>query len=120
LSCSNGRTGTVEITALSCGSPGNCVAGGSYTYERVIQGGDTVYPQAFVMTETGGVWGPMEEAPGLRALGPQDSEIAFTSCPATTGDHGRTTGPAHGSHLGCTAIGDYRTKSDSGLFTTST
>jgi hypothetical protein len=125
----NGRTGIVEITALSCGSPGNCAIGGSYTYEgvnRVSSSDGTIYPQAFVMTETGGVWGPMEQVPGLRALGPKDSAIAFMSCAATRAGQGRATGLAPGPHLGCTAIGGYAFGSEdvnvvfSGLIATST
>jgi hypothetical protein len=123
----HGHAGIVEITALSCGSAGNCVAGGSYTYERVNLGTSdgTVYPQAFLMTETNGVWGPAEEVPGLRALGPKESEIDFISCAATGMGHSSTAGRVPGSDGGCTALGGYNKKTGTpepgafGLFTTS-
>jgi len=123
----HGHAGIVEITALSCGSAGNCVAGGLYTYERVnLNTSDgTIYPQAFVTTETNGVWGPAEEVPGLLALGPMRSGIDFISCAAAGRGHGSTAGRPPNSSGPCTALGEYYKKTRSaepgafGLFTTS-
>jgi hypothetical protein len=53
-----GPGGTVTtVDAVSCASPGNCGAGGEYS------GGE-----AFVASETGGVWGSAEELPGSATL----------------------------------------------------
>jgi hypothetical protein len=50
-----------EMTTLSCGSVGNCSAGGSYT-----DGSGNI--QAWLATEAGGVWGSAQEVPGTAAL----------------------------------------------------
>ena len=51
------------VTGVSCGSPGNCAAVGTYTYR------DSSYvQQAFVVNEVGGAWGTALEVPGLAAL----------------------------------------------------
>jgi hypothetical protein len=70
-----------EFGSLSCGSAGNCSAGGSYRDRS-----DDV--QAFVVTETHGAWGKAEEVPGTAALNtggngtaPQ-AEINSVSCAA--------------------------------------
>ncbi len=54
--------GGAAITgALSCPSPGNCSVGGYYTD---IDGNQ----QAFVASETAGLWSPAEEVPGIATL----------------------------------------------------
>jgi hypothetical protein len=53
--------GEAGIASLSCASPGNCAAAGSYT-----DGADHL--QAFVVSEVGGTWGPAAEVPGTAAL----------------------------------------------------
>ena len=50
------------VNAVSCGSAGNCVAGGAYT-----DGGG--HHQGFVADEQNGVWGTAAAVPGLAALG---------------------------------------------------
>src|SRR5215472_14787617 len=45
-----GREGGAQVSSLSCGSPGNCAAGGFYR-DRSGHG------QAFVVSERNGVWG---------------------------------------------------------------
>jgi hypothetical protein len=50
-----------EVTSVSCGSAGNCAAGGDYTDRRGIG-------QGFVAVERNGRWGPAVEVPGLGAL----------------------------------------------------
>jgi hypothetical protein len=51
---------TLGFGTISCASPGNCSAGGSYG----ISGGST----GFVDDEVNGVWGKPETVPGLAAL----------------------------------------------------
>jgi hypothetical protein len=53
--------GSAEITSVSCGSAGNCGAGGSY--EDSSDRG-----QAFVVSQVHGVWGTAVEVPGTAAL----------------------------------------------------
>jgi hypothetical protein len=53
---------TLRFGAISCASPGNCSAGGSYS---VTSGGSSA---GFVDDEVKGVWGPPEAVPGLAAL----------------------------------------------------
>ena len=55
------KGGSAEVLSVSCGSPGNCAAGGDYTDSS---GGG----QAFVAVERNGVWGRAIGVPGLRAL----------------------------------------------------
>jgi hypothetical protein len=57
---------TVNVNAVSCGSPGNCSTGGNYLATSNTPTGDT---SAFVADETGGVWGNAQQAPGTAALG---------------------------------------------------
>ena len=63
--------GVALISSLSCGSAGNCAAGGFYNW---IKG----QGQAFVVAETHGTWGTAEPVPGLPNLGP--SGIDSVSC----------------------------------------
>ena len=53
--------GASEVTSVSCGSAGNCAAGGGYTDSSGHQ-------QAFVATEHAGVWGSASEVRGVGAL----------------------------------------------------
>jgi hypothetical protein len=50
-----------DLFSVSCGSAGNCSAGGDYTDAS----GNL---QAWVITETNGTWGTAEEVPGTAAL----------------------------------------------------
>jgi hypothetical protein len=83
-----GRDAT--ISALSCASPGNCGAGGSYTSRLG-------YTQAFAVTQKDGTWGQAQQVPGTVALnagGQYGAGAAITAiaCPSA-GD--------------CTAVGSY-------------
>src|SRR5215472_10137408 len=53
--------GDAQVNGVSCGSPGNCSAGGFYTDSA---GGD----QAFVVSEVKGIWRAPIEVPGTAAL----------------------------------------------------
>ncbi len=82
-----------EVTSLSCGSAGSCVAGGDYL-DRSLN------TQGFVVIEKNGVWGKAIEVPGLAALDAGaggSAEVTSVSC-----------APA-GS---CVAGGDYADRSE--------
>jgi hypothetical protein len=53
-------TGQAQVNAVSCGSAGNCTAGGSY-----LLSGE---PVAFVVAETNGTWGSKMQVPGSKAF----------------------------------------------------
>ena len=55
------KDGYAEVNSVSCGSAGNCAAGGDYA----DQAGNS---QGFVASERDGVWGRAIEVPGLGAL----------------------------------------------------
>jgi hypothetical protein len=69
----------IEVSAVSCGSPGNCALGGYY-----IPYSPTFYDQyAFLATEKHGRWGSAENVPGLAALDAGDrAELTSLSCTA--------------------------------------
>ncbi len=81
----------VYLTALSCGSPGNCAAGG-YTVLPVRYAAN----HAFVVRETDGNWGVAQRVPGLTALGSAASSTDFVYCGRTAATSSR-----------CAAIGAY-------------
>jgi hypothetical protein len=67
--------GHANLTSISCGSAGNCAAGGSYG------GGGAA--EAYVANETNGSWGAAQEAPGSAALGTGNGvQLASVSCAA--------------------------------------
>jgi hypothetical protein len=71
-----GAGGGDETNSVSCASPGNCSAGGSYT-------DNSGNGQAFVVNETSSVWGTAEEVPGTAGLGGSPLEgITSVSCPS--------------------------------------
>ena len=53
--------GGAYVVAVSCGSAGDCAAGGSYLDQQR-------HDQGFVVSETNGVWGQALEVPGLAEL----------------------------------------------------
>jgi hypothetical protein len=75
------------LAEVSCSSPGNCAAGGTYTTDA------SGHSQAFVVSEKNGTWGTAIEVPGLAALNTGDeAQLASLSC---------------GSAGNCAAGGDY-------------
>jgi hypothetical protein len=59
------NTGNIAaVLVVSCGSPGNCSAGGSYTRHAKVNPPQEV----FAVTERNGVWGKAEEVPGTAEL----------------------------------------------------
>lgn len=70
-----------KVNSVSCGSPGNCAAGGAdYSFNT---GDGSVLGHAFVMDETGGVWGSAEQVPGMAWLNAgDDGSVGSVSCTA--------------------------------------
>jgi hypothetical protein len=66
--------GSARVEALSCASPGNCAAGGSYQ--------DAAHhDQVFAAIETNGVWGTATAIPGLAALNAGGlADVTSVSC----------------------------------------
>ena len=85
------RLRIASVVTVSCASPGNCSAGGSY-FTRP----DTFY--AFIVNEVKGVWRTAIEVPGTGALNVAggDATVASVSC-ASAGN--------------CSAGGDYQNPS---------
>ena len=80
------KSGDAAVSSVSCGSAGNCMAGGDYT-----DGGGS--GQGFVVSEKNGVWGQAIKVPGLGALNAGfNAAVDSVSC-ASAGN--------------CTASGDY-------------
>jgi hypothetical protein len=69
--------GFADADAVSCGSAGNCSAGGWYTGPQI---------QGFVVTETDGTWGDAEPAPGLAALNTSGNAQLWSMSCAKAGD----------------------------------
>ena len=82
------NTGRVaQVVSVSCSSPGTCVSGGFYSAG--------INAEAFVVDETGGVWGKAIEVPGTAALNASGfAEVASVSC-------------APGAPGNCSAVGGY-------------
>jgi hypothetical protein len=72
--------GVGGVESVSCASPGNCSAGGSYA-DGFNQKADGYYGQAFVMNETNGAWGQAKEVPGTAKLNKgRDAAVSSLSC----------------------------------------
>jgi hypothetical protein len=68
-----GTGATAMVSSVSCGSAGNCAAGGYYD--------DSFgHEQAFVVDETGGSWDTAQEVPGTRVLNTKGAEVLSVSC----------------------------------------
>jgi hypothetical protein len=65
---------TASVTAVSCASPGDCGAGGYYT-------DGSGHTQAFVVTETSGVWGTAKETAAALNTG-GNATVNSVSCPS--------------------------------------
>jgi Bacterial Ig-like domain (group 3) len=71
--------GNALINSLSCGSPGNCSAGGQYT-------DGSGAGQAFVVSEVNGVWGKAAEVPGSGTLNVGGGAAILSVSCASAGD----------------------------------
>ena len=66
--------GAAAVTAMSCASPGDCSAGGSYR-------DGLFHIQVFVVGQSNGTWGMAEEVPGTAALNKGGSaQVTSVSC----------------------------------------
>ena len=65
--------GYAEVSSVSCASAGNCAAGGIY----MDSSGRT---PAFVVDETGGSWGTLQQVPGSATLSTGNADISSVSC----------------------------------------
>ena len=65
--------GSAQVSSVSCSAAGSCAAGGYYN--------DGSHDQAFVVTETNGVWSDAAEVPGSADLNlGGDARVAAVSC----------------------------------------
>jgi hypothetical protein len=86
------RRGVAQINSVSCSSPGNCSAGGSYGGSP----GTPTFGQPFVVSEVNGVWHRAIPVPGVRALNTRKNGfISSVSCtrPGDCSAGGRYVGP---------------------------
>jgi len=81
-----------EVDVVSCGSPGNCAAGGTYTDRR----GNS---QGFMAVEKNGVWGKAIEIPGLGTLNKGGYAFVFSVSCASAGTCAAGGGYADRGHL---------------------
>ncbi len=65
-----------QLYSIACGAPGDCAAGGRYE-------DSASHYQAFLVTETNGVWGTAQEVPGTAALNEGgNGSVSSVSCGA--------------------------------------
>jgi len=68
------KGGNALVASVSCGSAGNCAAGGGYT-------DGSGHPQGFVVSERNGTWGKAIRVPGLGILNKgEDASVRSVSC----------------------------------------
>jgi hypothetical protein len=83
-------SGPAALTSVSCGSAGNCGAGGIYADTSGLR-------QAFVVSQVNGTWGKAIEVPGTAALNQGGfAGITSVSC-ASAGNCSAAGGYAHNS-----------------------
>jgi hypothetical protein len=71
---SSGKGDISQVSALACGSPGNCVAGGSYWSPK------SRLTLPFVDRETGGRWAAATAVPGLAQTSSLASQVTAAGC----------------------------------------
>jgi len=72
-----------HLEALSCGSAGNCAAGGYYLIAPSLPGDGDDEWEAYLVTEVNGRWGQAEEVPGTAALKSNgQAQVSTLSCPS--------------------------------------
>ena len=73
------KAGEIHLLSLSCGSPGDCAAGGYYFSSDHPDG----FEHSFVAVQRNGRWGKAIQMPGLVVLSHgQDAEVDSLSCSA--------------------------------------
>ena len=75
---------TASLGTVACGSPGNCVTGGSA--ENFTHKGN--FDKAFVAVQKNGQWTAATTVPGLKGLSQQGTNVESVSC-ARQSLHGR-------------------------------
>jgi hypothetical protein len=71
--------GLTGVSAISCSAPGDCTAGGEYSTGSSAENG--WIQQAFLVTESNGVWGKAAEVPGTGTLNKGDwAKVTSVSC----------------------------------------
>jgi hypothetical protein len=94
-----GTDGTdATLNTVSCGSPGDCVAGGGNNPNAADAG-------AFTVTETSGTWGSAQLVPGTGTLPGLQPAITAISCESSGCDAVGTTGPFSGEGFSVTETG---------------
>jgi hypothetical protein len=94
--------GGARLNTLSCGSAGNCAAGGYYLVAPTLPGDSEDEWEAFLVTEVGGRWGKAEEVPGSAALNQNgQAQLSAVYCPSAGN---------------CAAAGFYAAGMSGGLF----
>jgi hypothetical protein len=77
------RGGLVEVVAVSCPAPGDCVVAGEYTATAAVDRNGLRGEQGFIDTESDGTWGKAREVPGLTKISARGfSQITALSCPS--------------------------------------
>ena len=71
-----------QVTSVSCASPGDCAASGTYSTTAVDLRVQAPFQRAFVVNETDGTWGKAESVPGTVA----DPSGAYSVSCASPGD----------------------------------
>ena len=79
------NAGNARVTSVSCASPGNCSAVGTYK--------SGILYQVFVVSQVDGVWDTFEDVPGLVAANAGNARVTSVSC-ASPGN--------------CSAVGTYK------------
>jgi len=79
------KGGFASVTRVSCASPGNCAAVGTYSAAKP-------HVLSFVATEVNGTWQPAISVPGLATLDARDAQLNSVSC---------------GSPGNCAAVGSF-------------
>lgn len=72
------KAGNARVTSVSCGSAGNCAAGGFYAFGYAD---DNDYDQGFTATERHGSWSKAIQVPGLATLNKdKNAQVRSVSC----------------------------------------
>jgi hypothetical protein len=100
--------GHAVLNSLSCGSAGNCSAGGYYTQI-------TADEQAFVVSEKNGTWGSAEEVPGTATLNTGGFAATLSVSCASAGNCS-----AGGSYIDSSGVEPFVVSETSGTWGTAT
>jgi hypothetical protein len=91
-----GTASYASLTSVSCGSAGDCAAGG-----------DTGTGSAYLVTETSGTWGSAQTVAGTSALSGDQPEVTSVACEASGCDAVGMTGAFSGEGFGVAEAGGW-------------